>query len=101
MIPLVKPILGAQEKKLVNKVIDSGIIASGKYVEEFERKCAEIHGTKFGVATSNGTTALHTALIASGVKRGDKVLTTPFTFIATANSILYCGAAPVFADIDP
>ena len=100
MIPLVKPILGAAEKKLVNEVIDSGIIAAGKYVEEFEKKCAELHGTKFGVATSNGTTALHTALIASGIKRGDKILTTPFTFIATSNSILYCGAIPVFADID-
>ncbi len=101
MIPLVKPIFGETEKKLVNEVIDSGIIASGKYVSEFERKCAEYNASKYAIATSNGTTALHTALLACGIKKGDKVLTTPFSFIATANSILYCDAVPVFADINP
>ena len=101
MIPLVKPIFGDEEKRLVNAVIDSGIIASGKYVAEFEKKCASYNSSKFALATANGTVALHTALIASGIKKGDKVLTTPFSFIATANSILYCGAVPVFADISP
>ena len=100
MIPLVKPILGKREKQLVNEVIDSGIIASGKYVEQFEQKFTKLSKAKYGVACSSGTTALHTALLACGIKPGDKVITTPFTFIATANSILYCGAKPIFADID-
>ncbi|MFA7074362.1 MAG: DegT/DnrJ/EryC1/StrS family aminotransferase [Endomicrobiaceae bacterium] len=101
MISLVRPVFGKKEKQLINEVIDSGIIASGKYVEQFEQKFAEISGAKFGIACSNGTAALHTALLACGIKAGDKVITTPFTFIATSNSILYCGAKPVFADIDP
>lgn len=101
MISLVRPVFGKKEKQLINEVIDSGIIASGKYVEQFEQKFAKLSDAKFGVACSNGTTALHTALLACGIKAGDKVITTPFTFIATSNSILYCGAEPVFADIDP
>lgn len=101
MISLVRPVFGKKEKQLINEVIDSGIIASGKYVEQFEQKFAKLSGAKYGIACSNGTTALHTALVACGVKSGDKVITTPFTFIATANSILYCGAKPIFADIDP
>lgn len=101
MIPLVHPIFGESEKKILSEIIDSRMIASGKYVETFEKMCAEKFGAKFAVATSNGTTALHAALLACGVKPGDKVLTTPFSFIATANSILYCGAKPIFADIDP
>ena len=100
MIPLVKPIFGKKEKQLINEVIDSGIIASGKYVEQFEQKFTKLSGAKYGVVCSSGTTALHTALLACGIKQGDKVITTPFTFIATANSILYCGAKPIFADID-
>ncbi len=100
MIPLVKPILGKKEKQLINEVIDSGIIASGKYVEQFEQKFTKLSGAKYGIVCSSGTTALHTALLACGIKQGDKVITTPFTFIATANSILYCGAKPIFADID-
>lgn len=100
MIPLAKPIVGKREKQLINEVIDSGIIASGKYVEKFEQMLTKLSGAKFGVVCSNGTTALNTALIACGIKEGDKVITTPLTFIATANSILYCGAKPIFADID-
>jgi len=101
MIPLAKPILGKREKQLINEVIDSGIIASGKYVEQFEQKFAKLSNAKYGIVCSNGTTALNTALLACGIKPGDKVITTPFTFIATSNSILYCGAKPIFADIDP
>ncbi|MBQ3835426.1 MAG: DegT/DnrJ/EryC1/StrS family aminotransferase [Elusimicrobia bacterium] len=101
MIPLAKPILGKREKQLINEVIDSGIIASGKYVEKFEQMFAKVSKAKFSVVCSNGTTALNTALLACGIKPGDKVITTPFTFIATSNSILYCGAKPIFADIDP
>ncbi|MDD5021010.1 MAG: DegT/DnrJ/EryC1/StrS family aminotransferase [Endomicrobiaceae bacterium] len=101
MIPLVHPIFGKEEKKIINEVIDSRVVASGKYVEQFEQQFAKLSNAKFGVACSNGTTALHAALLACGVKAGDKVITTPFTFIATANSILFCGAKPIFADIDP
>lgn len=101
MIPLVKPIFGAAEKKMLIEVVNSGIIASGKYVERFEQETARYSGTRHAIAASNGTTALHAALLAAGIKSGDKVLTTPFSFIATANSILHCNAVPVFADIDP
>jgi dTDP-4-amino-4,6-dideoxygalactose transaminase len=101
MIPLVHPIVGAEEKKVLNGIIDSRILASGAYVTEFEKRCAARFGTKYAVAVSSGTTALHAALLACGIKPGDKVLTTPFSFIATANSILFCGAKPLFADIDP
>lgn len=101
MIPLVHPILGREEKKIVAEVIDSGMIASGTYVERFETSFAQYCGAAHGIAVSNGTTALHAALVACGIKAGDTVLTTPFSFIATANSILHCGARPVFADIDP
>ncbi len=101
MIPLAKPILGKREKQLINEVIDSGIIASGKYVEKFEQMFAKVSSAKYAVVCSNGTTALNTAILSCGIKPGDKVITTPFTFIATSNSILYCGAKPIFADIDP
>jgi len=101
MIPLVHPIFGHNEKKILSEILDTTIIASGKYVERFENTGAALFGAKHAVATSNGTSALHSALVATGIKPGDKVLTTPFSFIATANSILYCGAKPVFADIDP
>jgi dTDP-4-amino-4,6-dideoxygalactose transaminase len=101
MIPLVQPLVGAEEKKIISKIIDSRILASGEYVKQFEDACALHFNTKFCVAVSSGTTALHAALLACGIKQGDKVLTTPLSFIATANSILFCGAKPVFADIDP
>lgn len=101
MIPLVHPIFGREEKKILNEVVDSRILASGEYVDKFEKAFAGYCGSKYGIAASNGTTALHAALLACGIKKGDMVLTTPFSFIATANSVLYCGAKPVFADIDP
>ena len=101
MIPLVKPIFCKKEKQLISEVLDSGIVASGKYVENFEKKFAKLSKAKFAIACSNGTTALNSALLACGIRTGDKVITTPFTFIATANSILYCGAKPIFADINP
>lgn len=101
MIPYAKPLIGEEEKKKVLEVMDSGMIASGPVTAQFEKEFASYIGTGFGIATSNGTTALHVALLAAGIKPGDKVLTTPFTFIASGNSILYCGAKPVFVDIDP
>jgi perosamine synthetase len=70
-------------------------------VEAFEDAFTKVSGTRFAIATSNGTTALHIAILANHIKPGDEVITTPFTFIASANSILYAGATPVFVDIDP
>lgn len=100
MIPIAKPIITESEKRNIQEVMDSGILASGAYVSEFEEKFAEFCGSRYGIATSNGTTALHVALEAAGIKKGDKVLTTPFTFIGSSNAILYCGAIPVFADVE-
>jgi perosamine synthetase len=100
MIPIAKPIIDENEKKRVMDVLNSGMLSIGTVVKEFEETFTRYTGTSFGVATSSGTSALHVALAASGIKEGDKVITTPFTFIATANSILYCGAKPVFCDIE-
>ncbi|MDR1695146.1 MAG: DegT/DnrJ/EryC1/StrS family aminotransferase [Endomicrobium sp.] len=101
MINVASPIIGKEERRLIAEVLDSKILASGKYVAQFEQSFAKYCGAKFGIANANGTTSLHTALLMCGVKPGDKVATTPFSFIATSNSILFCGAKPVFADIDP
>jgi perosamine synthetase len=101
MIPIAKPLIGEEEKNAVLEVLDSGVLAQGPRVAEFEHDFAEMCGTGYAVATSSGTTALHIALLAHGIGPGDEVITTPFTFIATANSVLFTGASPVFADIDP
>jgi dTDP-4-amino-4,6-dideoxygalactose transaminase len=98
MIPISAPVLGGEEEA-VARVLRSGMLAQGPLVKEFEEKFAAYIGTKYAVATSNGTTALHTALLAAGIKPDDEVITSPFSFIATANSILHCGAKPVFVDI--
>ncbi|MGM0438116.1 MAG: DegT/DnrJ/EryC1/StrS family aminotransferase [Bacillota bacterium] len=99
MIPIANPIIEDKEKNKVLEVMDSGMLASGQYVKDFEDKFADFIGTKYGNATTSGTTGLHVALKAAGIKEGDKVLTTPFTFIASSNSILFCGAEPIFADV--
>ncbi|MDR3071265.1 MAG: DegT/DnrJ/EryC1/StrS family aminotransferase [Endomicrobium sp.] len=101
MINIVCPIIEKKERQLIKEVLDSKILASGKYVEQFEQSFAKYSGAKFGIANANGTTSLHVALLMCGIKPGDKVVTTPFSFIATANSILFCGAKPIFTDIDP
>ncbi|MHA2234730.1 MAG: DegT/DnrJ/EryC1/StrS family aminotransferase, partial [Candidatus Thorarchaeota archaeon] len=101
MIPFAKPLIGDEEKDAVRKVLDSGMLAEGKVSREFERLFSEYIGTKFATVTSNGTTALSTSLEAMDIKPGDEVITSPFTFIASANSIAMVGAIPVFVDIDP
>lgn len=101
MIPMAKPLVGDDEKQAVLEVLSSGVLAQGTRVTAFERAFADMVGVKHAIATSSGTTALHTALLASGLGPGDEVITTAFTFIASANSILYTGARPVFVDIDP
>lgn len=99
-IPLNKPGIGREEEEQVIKVLRSGNLLLGDKVKTFENNFAEYLGVKHAVATSSGTTALNTALIASGIKKGDEVITTPFSFIATANSILHVGARPIFVDIE-
>jgi len=100
-INIASPQIGKEEIKAVTEVLKSGMLAQGPKVLEFEEKFAKFIGTKFAVATSSGTTALEVALRAHNIGEGDEVITTPFTFIASANSILYTGARPVFVDIDP
>ena len=101
MINIAKPQVGQEEKQAVLEVLDSGMIAQGPRVKAFEEAFAEMCGVKHAVATTSGTTALHTALLAHDIGPGDEVITSPFTFIASANSILFVGAKPVFVDIDP
>lgn len=101
MIPIAKPFIGDEEIKEVESVLRSGFIAQGPKVAEFEEKFANYIGTRHAIATSSGTTALHVALLCAGIGEGDEVITTPFSFAATANTILYTGAKPVFVDIDP
>ena len=101
MISIAKPLIEMEEKQAVLEVLDSGMLAQGPRVRAFEKAFAAFCGVKDAVATSSGTTALHVALLAHGIGPGDEVITTPFTFIASANAILYTGARPIFVDIDP
>jgi dTDP-4-amino-4,6-dideoxygalactose transaminase len=100
-VALSRPQLSDDEKHAVMKVLDSGIIAQGPVTAAFEKAYAAYVGVPHAVAVSSGTAALHVALLAHGIKPGDEVITSSFSFIASANSIVYCGAKPVFADIDP
>lgn len=100
MIPIAKPLIGEEEKSAVMRVLDSGMLASGPRTEEFENKFAEYIGTKYAIATTSGTTALHLGLLALGVTRGDEVILPTFSFIATANVVLFCDAVPIFCDVD-
>jgi perosamine synthetase len=101
MIPIAKPLLGKEEIDAVTEVLNSGMIAQGPKVDEFELAFSEYIGSEYAAAVNSGTAALHIALLAHGIGKGDEVITSPFSFIATANSILYTGAKPVFADIEP
>lgn len=100
MIPISKPSITDAEKSAVMEVLDSGILAMGPRTAKFEEAFASTFNVKHAIAVTSGTTALHIALLANGVGPGDEVITTPFTFAATVNSILYVGAKPVFVDID-
>lgn len=97
---MAKPYLGDREKELVNEVLDSGILSIGPKVEEFEKKFAEVIGTKYACAVNNGTCGLHLMMLTAGIGDGDEVVTSPFSFISSSNSILYVGAKPVFVDIE-
>jgi perosamine synthetase len=100
-IPLHEPRFTGNEKKYLNECIDSTFVSSvGKFVDEFEEKIADYTGAKYAIATSNGTSALHIAMLLANVGRSDEVITQPLTFVATCNAISYCGAHPVFIDVD-
>jgi len=100
LIPIARPQMGEDEKQRVMEAMDSGGLAQGPRVRELEEQFAAFIGVEHAVATSSGTTALHLALLGYGVGEGDEVITVPFTFIASANSILYTGARPIFVDVD-
>ncbi|HYY21251.1 MAG TPA: DegT/DnrJ/EryC1/StrS family aminotransferase [Thermoleophilaceae bacterium] len=99
-IPLGRPLLGAREEVLVLAALRSGRLALGPRLPEFERALAAFIGVERVSAVSSGTAALHLAVRAAGVRAGDEVVTTPFSFVASANCLLYEGARPVFCDID-
>src|SRR5438132_6977015 len=101
MILVARPLLDDEEKVAVLRVLASGQLAQGEHVAAFERRFAEMCGVQEAVAVSSGTAALHLALLAHGIGPGDEVITTAFSFAATANVILLVGATPVFVDIEP
>jgi len=101
MIPLTRPYFDQDEISEIKKVLDSGWVSQGPKVKEFEENFAKYLGIKYAVAVSNCTAALHLALLALGVKKGDEVLVADYTFPATGHSVLYCGAKPIFVDVDP
>ncbi len=101
MIAIAHPLLGAEEEVAILRVLASGRLAQGEGVAAFERRFAELCQVREAVAVSSGTAALHLALLAHDIGRGDEVITTAFSFAATANAILYVGAIPVFVDIEP
>ena len=101
MIQIAKPAISEDAMDRVRTVLESGMLADGPEVRAFEDEFSAFCGTEYGIATSNGTTALEATLRAFDIGRGDRVLTTPFSFVATANAIRLAGAEPVFSDVDP
>jgi perosamine synthetase len=101
VIPLARPVIGDRERELVDEVLRSRQLSLGPTVTKFEQMWADRLGTKHAVACSSGTAGLHCCLHALGIGPGDEVITSSFSFVASANVILYTGATPVFADVDP
>jgi dTDP-4-amino-4,6-dideoxygalactose transaminase len=101
MIPIAKPLIDQKDKQRILDILDSGLLAQGKMVEEFEEAFARFIGVKHAIATNSGTSALHTALASAGIGPGDEIITTTFSFIASATCVLMQGATPVLCDIDP
>lgn len=101
MIPYGKQTIDQDDIQAVVDVLQSDFLTTGPKIAEFEQTVADYVGAKYAVAISNGTSALHAACFAAGIGPGDEVITTPLTFAASANCVLYCGGTPVFADVDP
>src|SRR5690349_16163116 len=99
-VPMARPTFGPEEEMAVLETMRSGRFAQGERVAAFEAAFAAATGARQAVAASSGTTALFLALAAHGVRAGDEVITSPLTFVATANAIVHAGARPVFADVD-
>jgi perosamine synthetase len=101
LIPIASPDLSGKESEYVNECLTSTWISSvGHFITDFETAFARLAGTKHAIATNNGTTALHLALVALGIGPGDEVIVPALTYIASANAVVYCGATPVFADVE-
>ena len=100
-IPLSRPDIGKREIEYVTHALKTGQLSLGPKLAEFEQKFAAYAGTRFAVATNSGTSALHLCVRALGIGEGDEVMTSSFSFVASANCLLYEGATPVFVDIDP
>ncbi len=101
VIPLARPVIGDRERELVDEVLRSRQLSLGPTVTRFERMWAERIGVRHAVACSSGTAGLHCCLHAAGIGPGDEVITSSFSFVASANVIVYTGATPVFAEVDP
>ncbi len=99
-IPLLRPFFDSEELKEIQKVLESGWVSQGPKVKEFEKKVADYLGVKYAIAVANCTSALHLSSLSLGIKQGDEVLVADYTFPATGHSVLYCGAKPVFVDVD-
>jgi len=100
-IPLALPYFDEEEIEEIKEVLDSGWVSQGPKTKEFEEAFAKYVGAKYAIAVTNCTAALHLSLLAIGVGKGDEVLVADFTYPATAHSVLYCGAKPIFIDVDP
>ena len=100
MIQIASPQIGKEEREAVDRVLRSGIIAQGPEVAKFEEEFAKVCGVKHAIAACNGTTAGHLVMLASDIGPGDEVITTPFTFFATASVVMMAGAKPVFVDVE-
>mgnify|MGYP001576753127 FL=1 len=98
---MARPHFGKKEEKYVLEVLRSGVLSIGPKIQEFEKKFAKFVSARYACAVSSGTAGLHLALVVAGIQKGDEVITSPFSFIASANVILYVGAKPVFVDVDP
>ena len=100
-IPISQPTLHGNEKKYVNDCLDTNWISGGKYVNAFEEQFADFCQAKHAISVANGTVALHVALLGLGIEAGDEVIVPDLTYIASANSVMYCNAKPIFVDVDP
>ena len=101
LIPLHEPRFIGKEKQYLNDCIDSTFVSSsGAFIDQLENKITSYTGSKYAIVTSNGTSALHIALLLAKVTINDEVITQPLTFVATCNAISYCGANPIFIDVD-